>query len=380
MSKIVDFFKPNSVQNNQQNFQNVGDFGVPNQAPQQYNQNPQQQYGLAPQNQSQQQYNGYQSYNPLQQQINNQPQNMSQQNSQVNDIQTYQQNLINNNRLRNNQYHQFENQQIQNYNPNQNYIQQSGYYPEQYNNYQNNRINPANYRQDYLDFERRNVNDNYQNYYQNEASYPRKYFDPYNHNYLSNGYVNENSKPVNFDNYNGFNNQMQYGYNEFSNINQFHNGQNMYYNSNQNYANATANNYNPYKEQNSYKKRFREANIIPREIGKEIKSEKLRVFLLFAVGLAGIIMTSLMLAVYYKTDDTITKYIGLKKEDVMYPFFSILLLIISLGFFGISLADFTLLFSNVKRYERDLMMGNESIPYFITRNYKSLISRSIYIN
>ncbi|AKU80048.1 hypothetical protein STURON_00802 [Spiroplasma turonicum] len=404
----MDFIKPKSQTNNQQP-QNVGNFSFPNHSPQNYYgqnfqqiDNQSQQYSLnnnpnqiSQYNQNQQNYNNQQQfnqYNPyIQPQNNIQPQSNIQPQNNSENIQSYQENLLKNrtkynenyNKLNLEQnYNQYQMQNNQYYNPtvNQNYI------PNKYdNNYRSQNQFLNNYRQDRLDFENNNyINDNnYQNYYQNDLNLPSKYFDPYNNSYLQNNnmdYQQQYNRPIYLDNYNNYNDQMQYGYEEFSNINQFHNNyQNMNFN-NVNYAPSSSNNYNPYRIDNTYKKRLKEASIIPKEIGREIKSEKLRVFLLFVVGLVGILTTSLMLAVYYKTDDSISKFIGLKKEQVMYPFFSILLLIISVGFFGISLTDFTLLFSNVKKYERDLLMGNESIPYFITRNYKALISRSIYIN
>ncbi|ASP28511.1 hypothetical protein SCORR_v1c07390 [Spiroplasma corruscae] len=398
MGKVFDFFKPNN-QNNQQNIPVAGNFVAPNQNMQapNYNQLPSNQYNT---NQplpiyNQQQYNQYQ-----QPQYNNQYQPPQQV-----DIQSYQQNLINSIKPRYNNIQEFNNLEPQSnysnggYQPNnyfnQGYGQGAGNYNHQehqfnnygvqYNNqnhdifnYENNLYNRNNEPLNQNHYNQNYVNQNYVN--QNEIRND-KYFKSFNNYPNQQSYNDQAIREMYLDPNSYYNNRMHSGYEEFSNGNQFYNNGNNYsYNQNYNYANASANNYNSYKKDNSYKKRLKEASIIPKEIGREIRSEKLRVFILFMVGSIGIIITSLMLAIYYKTDENISKFIGVQKEKVMYPFFSILLLIISVGFFGVSLTDFTLLFSNVRKYERDLIMGNESIPYFITRNYKALISRAIYIN
>ncbi|QHX36537.1 MSC_0882 family membrane protein [Spiroplasma sp. BIUS-1] len=252
--------------------------------------------------------------------------------------------------------------------------------PQQYqrqnnfNNYQNQYNN--NLKQEYLDFDN-NAFIDYGNY-RDENEYNRMVYPPNMANNNIQVNQNYNNKPL-YENYSVPNNNMQYGYNDFSNNNQFYNQNGPYgYNSEIDYAPVSSNNYNPY-EQRSYNERMRVANIIPREIGKEIRSEKLRIFLVFLIGAVGIITASLMLAIYYKAGSAGT-YIGIKREQVMYPFFSILMLIVAIGFFGTSLTDFGFLYSNVKKYERELMVGKEAVPYFITRNYRSLISRSVYVN
>ncbi|AUM62531.1 MSC_0882 family membrane protein [Spiroplasma monobiae] len=246
------------------------------------------------------------------------------------------------------------------------------------NNYDNYQNQYNNLKQEYLDFDN-NSRIDYGNF-RDENQYNRMVYPPNNQmNNIQQRNDSYSNKPL-YENYQVPNNNMQYGYNDFSNNGQFYNQDGPYgYNPEVDYAPVSSNNYNPY-EYRSYNERMRVANIIPREIGKEIKSEKLRIFLLFLMGAVGIISASLMLAIYYKAGEEGGTYLGVLRNQVMYPFFSILLLIVSVGFFGTSLTDYGFLYSNVKKYERELMVGKEAVPYFITRNYRSLISRSVYVN
>ncbi|WP_339021528.1 MSC_0882 family membrane protein [Spiroplasma endosymbiont of Atherix ibis] len=273
--------------------------------------------------------------------------------------------LINSPYLQNNQM-QYQNQQM--YQKPQQFQNVNNYnnYPNQYNN---------NLKQEYLDFEN-NSRIDYGNF-RDENQYNRMVYSPNNH--MNNIQRNKNYNRPLYENYNVPNNNMHYGYNDFSNNNQFYNQNSPYgYNPEIDYAPVSSNNYNPY-DKSTYTQRYKSARMMPKEIGKEVRSEKLRIFLIFLIGLVGIVTSSIMLAIFYKAGNNGT-YIGVKRDQVMYPFFSILLLIFSLGFFAISLTDFGFIFSNVKKYSRDLYYGKESVPYFITRNYRSLISRAVYLN
>ncbi|AHI52706.1 MSC_0882 family membrane protein [Spiroplasma culicicola] len=264
-------------------------------------------------------------------------------------------------------------------------------------NFRNSNPMPANYQQEIIDFDSPRPID-YGNYgYQ--APQQQAYNQNYNPNYNNDMIANQYGQPSVYEAaplyqiYNPSNQIVENGYNNFSNQNQFYDERYMqqqaygsqqqaygqgYNNQYNNYPMAPANNYNDYDNSN-YSKRFARANQLPKEIAKEVRSEKLRTALMFFVGAIGIIVTSIMLAVYYKAGEG-EKYLGLSVDQVMYPFFSILFLIITTGIFGLALTDYSLLYSNVKKYQRDLLYGRENVPYFITRNYRALISRGIYIN
>ena len=363
--------------------------------------------------------NGY-GFNQNIQQINN---STPQFNSAFNnELANYQNGLVNqknmtdgyylprNNTLREKEVDTYNKQ----FNASQQYVNINQMTPQ--SNYQNANIQNLNYepynyyqpRQDVYggQIPPRPVEENY-NFYNNEASTlqkndynPNNYAQnvPFQNRYVQDDIYHNQLQPnliygaqpqfqsnfpeqIRYDSQHYAANNMNYGYKEFTNNRQFYNQNNQYgYNQNYNNNMQPSNNYNQYNDL-SYKARMKKANIIPTAIGREIRSEKLRIFALFLLGTIGIIVTSFMLAIYYKTIGVKdSKWLGFNYEKVMYPFFSIFFLIISICFFGISTSDYTLLHSNVKKYEQGLLYGIEKVPYFITRNYRSLLSRSIYIN
>ncbi|AGR40990.1 MSC_0882 family membrane protein [Spiroplasma taiwanense] len=375
MSGLFNPFKNNFKNNDQQN---AGDFNVqssqqPVMTQNSYNNNNLDEYQRNLINKKNQNENfirprKIEFENSYLNQLNQTPQ-FSRQNREI--IQT---NYINSNDP------QFMNNQNRFMNQNQNIRQSANQQFMQNNYYPQNNAQNYNLRQEYLDFENQNYFDygNYRDENQNNRMI-YNFQQQSNSNFYNqhNNFYNE--QPI-YEEFSNYNNNMHFGYSDFSNNNQFYNSNDRYnYNPNVNYSLNSANQYNPYS-QSSYRNRLQSSNIIPKPISKEIRSEKFRLFFMFIFGTVGIITSSLMLAVYYKTVGTENKIIGLDYTSVMYPFFSILLLIIAIAFFGVSLTDYTLLYSNVKKYERELLLGNESVPYFITRNYRSLISRAVYLN
>ncbi|AOG60257.1 hypothetical protein SHELI_v1c03020 [Spiroplasma helicoides] len=200
----------------------------------------------------------------------------------------------------------------------------------------------------------------------------------YNRDNYSQSMNNYQQTNFGYENYINQNNMINYGYDQYSDNNQFF-GQGYQNQNSQNNFLGTANNYDNYARE-PYSKRLQRADLIPVEIAREIRSEKLRNAIMFLFGLVGIITTSLMLVIYYKTSSEDQAFMGVKRNQVLYPFFSIFFLLISSFFWFISITDYSLLVSNVKKYIISLVNGQEQVPYFITRNYRSLLARSIYIN
>jgi hypothetical protein len=104
------------------------------------------------------------------------------------------------------------------------------------------------------------------------------------------------------------------------------------------------------------------------------------------LGVVGVVLTSILIAGYYtlvgihdETARNTASFAGFKLNAIPYPLVSIFFLIVALFCFFLGVTDYSLLYANVKKYERDLMAGKETIPYFITRNYKNIISRGVYI-
>lgn len=161
---------------------------------------------------------------------------------------------------------------------------------------------------------------------------------------------------------------------------------NKLYNNNENYNNGFVE-----KQQHIYREKPLESfaqgfhkkndsNILPTQIAREVKSEKLRVLILMLIGIVGIIICSIFIAAFYSIkNNNFERFAGFSLNNIPHPLVSIFLLIISVMCFFIGATDYSLLYSNVKKYEKDLAMGHETVPYFITRNYKNIISRGVYI-
>lgn len=191
------------------------------------------------------------------------------------------------------------------------------------------------------------------------------------------------------DNYNPIDNNIYYR--NFSNPNpdpQFNNVQQQFvsngmygYNQAYNYGPVPYNQYHEINNQN-YGTKYKHANIIEKPLAREIRNEKWRNVFLLLISITGILITSFMLAVFYRIAnfEDIYTFLGMEIENVMYPALSIFLLLISIACFIWASTDLALLLSSVSRFKNSLGQGNEVIPYFITRNYKNLISRSVYIN
>ncbi|KAJ3615885.1 hypothetical protein Zmor_012225 [Zophobas morio] len=129
----------------------------------------------------------------------------------------------------------------------------------------------------------------------------------------------------------------------------------------------------------------RVVNVLPNQIAKEVRSEKMRVAIMMIIGLAGIVLASIFLAGYYKmvnldaATQATTRFAGFSFQQIPFPFVSIVFLIVAAFLFFLGATDYSLLYANVKKYERDLIAGKESIPYFITRNYRNILSRGVYV-
>jgi hypothetical protein len=153
------------------------------------------------------------------------------------------------------------------------------------------------------------------------------------------------------------------------------------------YNNPTMSQANYYQPSTyNYSEPRKTINILPTQIAKEVRSEKMRVAILMLLGIVGVVLTSILIAGYYtlvgihdETARNAASFAGFKLNAIPYPLVSIFFLIVALFCFFLGVTDYSLLYANVKKYERDLMAGKETIPYFITRNYKNIISRGVYI-
>ncbi|WP_339022416.1 MSC_0882 family membrane protein [Spiroplasma endosymbiont of Crioceris asparagi] len=192
-------------------------------------------------------------------------------------------------------------------------------------------------------------------------------------------YVPEYNNFNNFSNFKGFDAKPQNPQNEYGfNVNNIQIQNQQFYNQQQEYIEPQDFNEFDGAYQKIEKKDY--INIeIPLQIGREIRAEKMRLFLWLVVGSVGLIFSALMLVGYYRTWQQGEIWLGFKKADVVYPVFTIPLTIISIGVILMSLFDFSFLFANVRKYQIGIFSGNETIPYFITKNYRAFIKREVYV-
>ncbi|WP_338984141.1 MSC_0882 family membrane protein [Spiroplasma endosymbiont of Othius punctulatus] len=114
---------------------------------------------------------------------------------------------------------------------------------------------------------------------------------------------------------------------------------------------------------------------IPIAISKEIRSEKLKQFIIFVLSFGSVVGCSLMLMAYFNEE-----LMGISKNSVLHPMLSIPFLLIATLFMLMSISDSTMLKRSMVKYREDLSRGIDSVPYFLVKNYKNFTRRSVYIN
>ncbi|AHI53697.1 hypothetical protein SSABA_v1c02850 [Spiroplasma sabaudiense Ar-1343] len=247
-----------------------------------------------------------------------------------------------------------------------------------------NYYNGQEYYQEIIDFDRPISYGNYDyNPYQNDYFYgnpnPQRFYQP-----IPQHYINNNHQVRDFCNVPGC--EMSINSQNHSNPGQ---NQGASSNESQNYFinDSQQGNQGKVSQEVDYSKEYSRSKIIPKQILKEIFSEKMRVSTLLIIGLIGFAVTAFFTAAYFTasklgisfTDSEATIW-GVSTSKIPHPFWMISLMIISISFFLVGLTDLILLRSNIKKYEKDLRMGYEQVPYFITKNYRSIVARSVYIN
>lgn len=119
---------------------------------------------------------------------------------------------------------------------------------------------------------------------------------------------------------------------------------------------------------------------IPDQIAKEIRWEKLRVAGLMLLGMIGLGVSLFFVLVHFLAPVVDSTQIKIPTRFIPHPAFMFILMIVSVIFFTFGLIDYGHLKIDVRIYKSDLLMGVEKVPYFLIRNYKSLVARPIYMN
>ncbi|WP_374696197.1 MSC_0882 family membrane protein [Spiroplasma endosymbiont of Polydrusus formosus] len=121
--------------------------------------------------------------------------------------------------------------------------------------------------------------------------------------------------------------------------------------------------------------------LIPLEIAREIRSEKVRTLIMIIVGLFGTMTTSLFIALYFIShQQELETIIGIKTGYIPHPFLTITFLLISLGLLFAGIFDLSRVRIETNNYLSNLMHGNHTIPHLLIDNYKKMTVRSVVLN
>ncbi|AGM24893.1 MSC_0882 family membrane protein [Spiroplasma chrysopicola] len=121
--------------------------------------------------------------------------------------------------------------------------------------------------------------------------------------------------------------------------------------------------------------------LMPFEIAREIRSEKISSLVMTVIGIFGTICTSLFIALYFVTHNNgMESIIGIKAIYIPHPFLTITLLIISLGVLFSGIFDLSRVRREANTYVINLNRGNHTIPHFLINNYKKMTVRGIVLN
>ena len=121
--------------------------------------------------------------------------------------------------------------------------------------------------------------------------------------------------------------------------------------------------------------------LMPLEIAREIKSEKIRTLIMILVGFAGTVTTSIFIALYFISHKQgLDEILGVKKQYIPHPFLTITLLLVSLGSLFAGIFDLSRVKIEANNYLANLNRGNHTIPHFLIDNYKKMTVRSIVLN
>lgn len=226
-----------------------------------------------------------------------------------------------------------------------------------------------------------------------------------NHNLVNNN-INNNitSVPIVYNGFDSFNKQNHDFNNQpFHNFSQYpnHNNNIVHNNNNNNLLNHQQNqlpnhNIDNVKSHNEkfskklYKHQLRNYQM-PNEIASEIKSEKIRSFLILMFGFIGTVATVLFITLYFvaknqglfegnASDIAKNAIVGISVNSLPHPFITFTLLIVSLGMLFGGTIDLLKVKKEANLYLANLIRGNNTIPYFIIENYKKMAVRSIILN
>lgn len=129
-----------------------------------------------------------------------------------------------------------------------------------------------------------------------------------------------------------------------------------------------------------FSKKELEAVNISKRIAKEIKMEKYKIaFLMFASTVCILVSAFFIALNYIKLEDG-KNFLKIDPKLVPSVWIMISILVLSSIVMIKALIDLNHILIDVKRYKSELLMGRERIPFFITKSYKKIVKRHIYLN
>ncbi|UWD35377.1 hypothetical protein NX779_01930 [Mycoplasma cottewii] len=118
---------------------------------------------------------------------------------------------------------------------------------------------------------------------------------------------------------------------------------------------------------------------MPDQIAKEIRMEKYRILGIQLIGILLLLISAFFLIVYFTANEK-TDILGIDKSYIPNPILMGIVGFIGLIILIIGLVDYRQILLGVRTYKTNLLIGKDTIPFFLIKHYKYLIKGPIYIN
>ncbi|KNG79276.1 MSC_0882 family membrane protein [Mycoplasma sp. HU2014] len=118
---------------------------------------------------------------------------------------------------------------------------------------------------------------------------------------------------------------------------------------------------------------------MPDQIAKEIRMEKYRILGIQLIGILLVLISAFFLIVYFTANEK-TDILGIDKAYIPNPILMGIVGFIGLIILIIGLVDYRQILLGVRTYKTNLLIGKDTIPFFLIKHYRYLIKGPIYIN
>ncbi|AJM71822.1 MSC_0882 family membrane protein [Mycoplasma yeatsii] len=118
---------------------------------------------------------------------------------------------------------------------------------------------------------------------------------------------------------------------------------------------------------------------MPDQIAKEIRMEKYRILGIQLIGILLLLISAFFLIVHFTANEK-TDILGIDKAYIPNPILMGVVGFIGLIILIIGLVDYRQILLGVRTYKTNLLIGRDTIPFFLIKHYRYLIKGPIYIN